>query len=246
MADKPHGLRELSAEQRQRIAGWRGRISTTWQRHVEAVIETGKLLIEAHDDLIGIHGAWLSMVRNDLPFKYATAKKLIAIAHHPVLASGSHENHLPASWTTLYELSQIDEATLGNLLETGQVTPHTERKDVERLRRTTAAGQSIATMTHDDKVAYAMSQWQAATTRAFNFVWDRLTHGPMTDAELTAVVETCATIAGQIDGFIDAVGKFRIEPMRTVYEPMWDDNDQSNRTLDATARRGKNEDDTGA
>jgi hypothetical protein len=219
-----HGV--LAHSRQQRVADWRQRITTSWQRHVETAVETGKLLIEAHDDLIAIHGAWLSMVRNDLPFGYATTKKLMAIARHPVLTDGSHENHLPASWTTLYELSQIEEDTLRTLVERGDVNPRTERKDVERLRRTTAAGQSIATITHDDSVAYAMTAWQAATTRAFNFVWDRLTHGPMTDEELAEVVETCAAIAGQIDGFIDAVGKFRVEPMRTVHEAMWSDDDE--------------------
>jgi hypothetical protein len=244
---EPHGLRELSNEQRQRVTGWRQRIWAEWQKQVHTTLEIGRLLSEAHDDLIGIRGAWAAMVANDLPFDRTTAQRYMEIWRNPVLSNVAHGQQLPASWRTLYELTKFDDDTLRNLIATGQITPRTERKDVEQLRRTIAAGKGIATITHDNSVAYAMSQWQAATTRAFNFTWDRLTHGPMTDEELAKVVETCATIAGQIDGFIDAVGKFRVEPMRTVYRPEeWDDpDDQSNQTLDADTRRSEAEGDTG-
>jgi hypothetical protein len=240
-------MEELSRLQRKRVARWRRAITNAWQKQVHAVITTGLLLIRAHDDLIPIHGAWINMVINDLPFSYATAKKLMAIAHHPVLSDGSHGNHLPSSWTTLYQLSLIDEATLSTLIESGEVNPKTERQDVERLRHMTPAGAAIAVVTHSSTVKNAMQAWRAANTRAFNSIWDFLTNATMTDAELTLVLQTCADIADQIDGFTDAVGKMHVREMHVINEPMWEDTDERpDTTTDEIARRGEGTNDANA
>jgi hypothetical protein len=104
-----------------RVRRWRKLILKSWERQVGAVVATGRYLIRAHDDLIDVHGAWASMVRNDLPFSRSTATKLMAIARHPVLSSGSHVNRLPAYYGHLYELSLFDSATLKQLISTGAV-----------------------------------------------------------------------------------------------------------------------------
>jgi hypothetical protein len=81
-ADKPHGLRELSAEQYRRVAHWRKRICAAWQKHVEAILNIGRLLDEARNDLADVHGGWTSMVKNDLPFGISTATRLMVIARN--------------------------------------------------------------------------------------------------------------------------------------------------------------------
>jgi hypothetical protein len=43
-----------------------------------AIIETGRLLVQAKDCLE--HGQWLEMVRAELPFAERTAQRLMAIA----------------------------------------------------------------------------------------------------------------------------------------------------------------------
>jgi hypothetical protein len=92
-----------------------------------------------------------------------------------------------------------------------------------------------------------MTLWRTATSKAFNFVWDRLTHGPMTDDELTAVMETCAAIDDQIDGFTDAVGKLYVREMHVINEPMWEDADERpDTTTDEIARRGESTNDANA
>jgi hypothetical protein len=133
-------MQEPSRTAKKRIARWRKRVITAWQKQARDVIATGKLLIEAHDDLIDVHGAWANMIENDLPFDRTTAHRLMAIARHKVLSSVAHVQHLPAHWGTMYELSKIDPDTLLALIKNGEVTARTQRQDVERLRRTTAAG----------------------------------------------------------------------------------------------------------
>src|SRR5690242_534661 len=36
-----------------------------------------------------------------------TARRLMAVAQHPVIAKGTHASLLPPSWTTLYELTRL-------------------------------------------------------------------------------------------------------------------------------------------
>jgi hypothetical protein len=81
------------------------RITTAWQKTVANIIETGRLLIEAKDD-IG-HGAFQEMIRSQLPFGPGTAQRLMQIAENKILSNTAHAPLLPASWMTLYELAKL-------------------------------------------------------------------------------------------------------------------------------------------
>ena len=85
---------------------WPQRIATAWQQTVHGIIETGKLL--------------------------CAAQKLMSIAENPALANASHETHLPASWTTLYELSRHPARLVAEKIADGTITPRLERADVRR------------------------------------------------------------------------------------------------------------------
>ena len=64
---------------------WADRITSTWRKSVGAIIETGKLLIEAKAALP--HGGFEAMVRGVLfPFNIRSAQMLMKIAEHPTLA----------------------------------------------------------------------------------------------------------------------------------------------------------------
>jgi hypothetical protein len=109
------------------------RINEAWQRGVDAVIETGMLIIDAREGLE--HGEYIAMVENDLHFKRAMAFKLVAIASNKVLSNVSHGKHLPSAWTVLYDLT-----TVGNKgfdleagIASGAIHPGMERKDVKGL-----------------------------------------------------------------------------------------------------------------
>jgi Protein of unknown function (DUF3102) len=59
-------------------SNWAARIKAAWQRSVDAIFETGRLLIAAKAKLP--HGRFERMVQNELPFGERTAQALMAIA----------------------------------------------------------------------------------------------------------------------------------------------------------------------
>jgi hypothetical protein len=216
-----------------RVKRWRKAITTSWQRQVGAVIATGHLLIRAHDDLISIHGAWASMVRNDLPFGHATAQKLMAIARHPVLADYSHGNRLPASWTTLYQLALIDPSILNQLITSRQVNARTEREDVERMRRIPlpgadpTPGTDLTVVVVDSRqVVTAIAAYRLATTRFFDRIYERIAAGLMSEEELQMVLTALDELSDMMREFgRDVERRLHIEPMRTVNPPMWENDE---------------------
>jgi hypothetical protein len=243
--DQPHGLRELSRAQYDRIAGWRQRITASWQRHVAAAVETGRLLIEAHDDLISIHGAWAHLVETGLPFNRAKAHKLMAIARHPTLANVSNWKHLPAdNWTVLYQLSLITDDVLQTLIDTNEVSARTQHSDVARLRHTTAAGRGVAVLAHKDTMTLANQRMQAEANRYINTIWDQAKAGLLTDEELTGVFKTFLAVNELFGASAELMStKWYSEPMKTVNEPMWSNgNEPDHATHGATAQRNKSTD----
>jgi Protein of unknown function (DUF3102) len=120
---------------------WATRIWAVWQKSVDNIIETGRLLHAAKADPKMRHGEWGTMVESDLPFNRHTAYKLMQIAGDNRLTNVSPGKHLPPSWTTLYELTKLDDDTLNRKLRDGTIHPGMQRKDVARENRTkTSAG----------------------------------------------------------------------------------------------------------
>jgi hypothetical protein len=109
------------------------RINAVWGRQTESIIETGKRLIEAHDEME--RAAFEAMVQQKLSFGPPTARKLMVIARHPILTNGAHVHKWPPSWGTLYELSKLPDAQLHEKLKNGSITPRLERKEVASWRK---------------------------------------------------------------------------------------------------------------
>src|SRR5215831_6419128 len=97
---------------------------------VENIIARGRLLIEMKDTLE--HGEFENTVAKH--FTPQTARKLIAIARHPIISNRAHGRDLPASWRTLYELTQLDDDVLRRALRDGRIHPNMERSAVMALR----------------------------------------------------------------------------------------------------------------
>jgi hypothetical protein len=51
---------------------WAGHIAAAWQKSVDSIIETGRLLLAAKADPEMQHGEWGTMVESDLPFALRT------------------------------------------------------------------------------------------------------------------------------------------------------------------------------
>jgi hypothetical protein len=106
-------------------------ISAALVKGVESAIEAGKCLAIAQSELD--RPEFLAMLREDLHITEGTASKLKSIASHPVLSQLSHGKALPPNWSVLYALTQVPQARLISAIESGDIHPDMERKDVRAL-----------------------------------------------------------------------------------------------------------------
>jgi N6-adenosine-specific RNA methylase IME4 len=136
---------------------WADRIARAWLISLGAIIETGRLLVEAKEGPDRLrHGEFIAMVNADLPFGRRTASMLMAVARDPRITNGNHGSHLPISWRTLYELTKLSDDDFNAKLIDGTINPEMERKDVahtlkeqEREARRVANRAKIANLTGD-------------------------------------------------------------------------------------------------
>jgi Protein of unknown function (DUF3102) len=111
---------------------WAGQICTQLSKSVEAIIATGRLLVEAKADLD--HGEWGRMFEAKLiPLSQDAAEMFMKIAQHPRLSNSEQVRNLPSSYTTLYELTKLPDKALDKAFKEGRITPAMERKEVQAL-----------------------------------------------------------------------------------------------------------------
>jgi hypothetical protein len=93
--------------------------------------EAGQILIEAKAALP--HGQFEKMIETKLTISSRKAQMLMRIAEHPILSNPKCVLHLPASWGTLYDLTQLPVPALEAALAQHEITPGTRRSDVKQL-----------------------------------------------------------------------------------------------------------------
>ena len=128
---KRRRLQKLPPETLQDVDEWAKRIRGSWNKAVESIIETGRLLLRAKEELG--HGKFGEMIDGELPFGRRTAQCLMAIASHPVLSNPQYVAYLPPSWGTLYDLTALPADRLVDLIEETEVTPDLQRHEVKVL-----------------------------------------------------------------------------------------------------------------
>lgn len=118
---------------------WADRVNASWDAAVKNIIEVGRRLVAAKESLP--HGAWCRLFPEDAdpvarPIRFSRQKafRLMAIAQHPVLSNVTYMQHLPPSWGTLYELTQLPEPILRALLERGDIHPSLRWPEAMALR----------------------------------------------------------------------------------------------------------------
>jgi hypothetical protein len=112
------------------------KITTTWRKAAESIIETGRLLIRAKGELK--HGQFGEMIADKLPFKSRTAQMLMEIAKHHVISNAKFASVLPPSWSTLYAITKlpVPESEMERMLSNGTIHSEMQRRDVEALSDT--------------------------------------------------------------------------------------------------------------
>lgn len=123
---------EVSIEP-QTAAEYAERIAATWQKSVQAILETGHWIARAKEALE--HGEFGSMIANDLPFGSRTAQMLMQIAADERLANAKHVSLLPPHWGTLYELHKLDDERFYAKIDDGTIRPDMERREIATERK---------------------------------------------------------------------------------------------------------------
>ena len=112
------------------VESWAQRIRLDVARSAEAIITTGRTLIDCKGDLN--HGEFLEATRR-ARVSPRVAQMFMAIAHHPALANTSSHSHLPAAYNTLYDLSRLEPFVLEAAIADGLVHPGITRTEVKTL-----------------------------------------------------------------------------------------------------------------
>jgi hypothetical protein len=108
------------------------RISVQLEKTIRSFVEIGKLLTEAHETLG--RKAWLEMVMDELPFTRRTAEKLMKIAADQRLTEPNRIGKLPPHWTSLHELTLLDDDQLEYGFSENIISPDAERKHITALK----------------------------------------------------------------------------------------------------------------
>jgi hypothetical protein len=108
------------------------RVNSAWRKSVAAIIEAGRILVEAKTKLKP--GTFMEMIRADLAFDVSTAERLMKIARTPWLVESATLPILPASWTTLYALTQLTKKEFAQAQERGLITSDLTLFRAERLK----------------------------------------------------------------------------------------------------------------
>jgi len=117
---------------------WAPKIHAEWRKSVDGILGVGRQLVAAkeaceHGEFLRLFSGHESPVSEPMPFGDKTAQRLMAIASHDVIANGAHAHHLPCEWTTLYELTKLDDETLIAGIKAGEITPETTRAQAAAL-----------------------------------------------------------------------------------------------------------------
>ena len=111
---------------------WAKSITTAWQKSVESIIETGRQLKQAQDELE--YGQWLNMIEEKkVPFEARTAQRLMRIAEHPILSNATNLSLLPPSWSTLYRLTELPDDVLEGMIADGTLNCEITGKEVDEI-----------------------------------------------------------------------------------------------------------------
>jgi hypothetical protein len=112
---------------------WAAMVRRDLAKTVSGIVAAGRHLAEWKADTT--HGDFLALVEETTTLTPRTVQMLMRIGRHPVIRKAQHASLLPPHWTTLYELSRMDEQQLGQAIGDDRITPELQRKDAKAIVR---------------------------------------------------------------------------------------------------------------
>ena len=175
---------------------WARRIGGAWQKSIDAIFETGRLIVDAKAALP--HGEFEDLVEAKLPFSGSTARRLMMIAKDDKLANRAHAHVLPSSWATLYELTKLDTETFERRIKEGTIRPDMQRREVQ-----TGGARSIMASREQPTGSLDYFPTPPFATRAL--MNDVLPHLRIMPQEMGVVAEPCCG-EGHMSGVLQEYG----------------------------------------
>lgn len=179
-------------------------VAAAWRQGVEAIIETGRRLIEIRDRWDNQPGKWSRLIGNNqwagqslLPFQKSHASRLVAIAESAQERLIPHVGLLPSDSYTLYQLTRLPEAIFEEKLGEGAIRPELQRADVQlwlnRISRAKRFNSLAAPALPDDPVPVLLADppWQFKVWEESSAYGAALEHYPTKSLE-----EICAMPIG--------------------------------------------------
>jgi hypothetical protein len=111
---------------------YQAQITLRWNQAHKAIMAVCHLIVDARINLP--REEWKAFVEEDCPFDYSVLQKFMNMASHPGLNDPANEKHLPNSWTALYEIMQMKEATFRIGIQKGIIHPGCTLADLKKLR----------------------------------------------------------------------------------------------------------------
>lgn len=108
------------------------RIHYWWNKTIEGILETGWCLVEAQAALPS--DEWSKFVKNDVPLDYSAMRKLMGVAQDHRISDPKYADLLPASWTSLHEISLMDNETFERAMAQGLIHRSVTLKELKLLR----------------------------------------------------------------------------------------------------------------
>ena len=110
------------------------KICGSWYKAAQSIIETGKFLLEAKEQLGSSKFAALRRQLEDQNImSNTTISKIMKIAENTVLIKAEYQKYLPPSYETLYQLSRQDDIILEEKICNHEITPEIQQKDVKEI-----------------------------------------------------------------------------------------------------------------
>jgi hypothetical protein len=164
---------------------WAPRIQAALRKSIDGVLEAGRLLKLAREDLP--KDEFEAMLRRDLGLGLRAAQMLIKIgADHRV---ANYSSRLPPNWTTLHHLTKLDDRAFEAGIKNGVITPSLQQKEagglvgrtqrMQRARR--AASQNVGSLfwcSAEKSCLRAPSRRSLGVVGALSAIW---TFAPMND-----------------------------------------------------------------
>jgi hypothetical protein len=111
---------------------YQAQITLRWNQAHKAIMAVCHLIVDARLNLDA--DEWKAFVEEDCTFDYSQLQKFMNMASHPGLNDPANEKHLPNSWTALYEIMQMKEATFRIGVQKGIIHPGCTLADLKKLR----------------------------------------------------------------------------------------------------------------